>query len=607
MQTSTQPTSFFEGLTPDDLAPILGRLERRRYPAGSIMLVEGESVVEMYIVQDGLVEVLIADRHGAEHLLSRIGPGGTLGEMALFTDQPASATVRAISDVDVLVLTREEFERVANRLPVIYRNLGAILSRRLSRTNSRWLRRYTGRIVLLPDAGAPPLLGYALACSVAWHTRKPTLHVSIWTEDIPEALLNVTRQVPSPPFPVHPHDSSNSRPPVGAHAIVTRAEGPFARSVLHETIEELSSIYDHVLVQTPLDFVQTLGGRAVLLLGGDTRVVPTDSNCDLTIRAWVEPRTPNHPEPDGTLKVPRLNAHDEAALVDGVLPTRTAAGGALGWAARDLARLKVGVAFGGGSEMGYAHIGVWRALERVGLPVDYLAGTSIGSAVAALYALGYGPDEGTDVLDTCGANAFRLGLSTASVLSSNGLRASLQSVGRDTRIEDLETPLAVTAADINSGREIVFRRGLLWPAVLASMAIPGVYPPQCMGPYMLVDGGVLNPVPSNVVAQMGADTVVAIRLITRSRLAADFPESSESSGRPPTLYHTITRAIDMMQSKIAADTAAAATILIEVNFEDVARVGLRRWSEGRRYIPLGEASVESALPRLGAALPWIGR
>jgi NTE family protein len=193
------------------------------------------------------------------------------------------------------------------------------------------------------------------------------------------------------------------------------------------------------------------------------------------------------------------------------------------------------------------------------------------------------------------------------VLSNNGLRASLQVVGQDKRIEDLQTPLAITAADITSGREIVFRRGLLWPAVLASMALPGVYPPQCIGPYTLVDGGVLNPVPSNVAADMGADTVIAVRLAARSGLGADYPESRESAGRVPTMYHTITRSIEMMQSKISADTAAAATILIEVNFEDVARVGLRRWAEGRRYIPLGEAAVEAALPRMIAALPWIGR
>ena len=69
-----------------------------------------------------------------------------------------------------------------------------------------------------------------------------------------------------------------------------------------------------------------------------------------------------------------------------LLPTSTGAGRALGWVARDLARMKVGLAFGGGSEKGYAHIGVWRGLARLGLPIDFLAGTSIGSAVAALVA-----------------------------------------------------------------------------------------------------------------------------------------------------------------------------------------------------------------------------
>jgi hypothetical protein len=106
---------------------------------------------------------------------------------------------------------------------------------------------------------------------------------------------------------------------------------------------------------------------------------------------------------------------------------------------------------------------------------------------------------------------------------------------------------------------------------------------------------------------MGADTVIAIRLMARSGQAREYAEGREAAGRVPSMLHTITRSIEMMQSKISADTAAAATILIEVNFEAVALAGLRRWSEGRRYIPLGEAAVEAALPRIIAALPWIGR
>src|SRR5260370_23219223 len=120
---------------------------------------EGEPVEEMYTAEYGLAEVLIADRHGAEHLLSRIGAGGTLGEMALFTGQPASATVRAASDIEVLVLTSDEFQRIADRLPVVYRNLGVILSRRLDRPNTTWLQAYTGRVAPRPHGVAPPLLG----------------------------------------------------------------------------------------------------------------------------------------------------------------------------------------------------------------------------------------------------------------------------------------------------------------------------------------------------------------------------------------------------------------------------------------------------------------
>src|SRR5207249_3537379 len=387
-------------------------------------------------VRDGRAEVVIADRHGAQHLLSRIGIGGTLGEMAMFTGQPASATVRAASDIEVLVLTNNEFQRISDRVPLVYRNLGIILSRRLTRTNSRWLQAYTGRVALLHDGGAPPLLGYALACSVAWHTRKPTLFIALTPDGPPAELLELTSNAPAAQVPL-PYSrqgrlAESEQPPPRAHATITRPEGSFARAALHETIDELSAVYDHVLVQMPVDFLPTLGGRRVDLLGPH-QPQPTNrgSGSGPTLRAWAQPRRLSQPESDGSRHVPALTAEDRNWLREGLLPTSTGAGQALGWAARDLARMKVGLAFGGGSEKGYAHIGVWRGLARLGLPVDFLAGTSIGSAVAALVALGYAPDDGATVLDTCGQNAFKLGLSTASVLSNTGLRASLQVVGQD--------------------------------------------------------------------------------------------------------------------------------------------------------------------------------
>src|SRR5260370_8743886 len=97
------------------------------------------------------------------------------------------------------------------------------------------------------------------------------------------------------------------RVPVGAHAIVARPEGPFARSVLHETIDELSSMYDHVLVQVPVDFIPTLGGRRMQLLGSHTPFpVGGGGGPGSTIRPWAEPRPPNQPQLCGAPHVPNL-------------------------------------------------------------------------------------------------------------------------------------------------------------------------------------------------------------------------------------------------------------------------------------------------------------
>jgi NTE family protein len=324
------------------------------------------------------------------------------------------------------------------------------------------------------------------------------------------------------------------------------------------------------------------------------------------VRAWAPSRGPRILEDDGVVSVPSLSASEGSQLRSGVLPSGSAAGDALGWIARDLCGLKVGLALGGGSAKGYAHLGAMQVLMDSSLPIDYLSGTSIGAAAAGFYALGFNMADAAVEMDRLGSRAFRPHLSMRSLLSSRSLRRGMKTLCGDRRIEDLPVPLALTAADISSGHEVVFRHGLLWPAVLASMAIPGVFPAQRIGDHTLVDGGVFHPLPSNIVAAMGADIVIGIRLMSTMEARTE-AEAVEPSGRAPSIFATIMRSIELMQGRIAADTASTATILItpmetEVEFE---RIGLRRWKSARQYIALGEAAAEAALPRLAAALPWM--
>jgi NTE family protein len=610
---SRHSPSFFDGFSAEEHGRVLNRLKHRWFPSGATVIAEGDKHREIYVVQSGTARVFVTDRHGADHPVNHVGPGATLGEMSFFSDQPASATVGATSDLDVLVIGEAEFEEISVAFPRLFYNVGAILSERLARVSRRSVHSALGHAFILLDHGAPALLSYALACSLAWHTHGST-------------LLLIVAEGPPPPELTAFMANQGARPSSGGSANISMSQGLvpiaegsicvqfvtpasfFAPEALAEGVGDLCRSYDQVLVQLPADTpLPALPGRVLRLCGdshkaGNSLSVGEDAGSLYTLRGWTDTSGSAFPDGNGILRVPALAPDDAQALARGILPANTPAGKALGWAARDLAGLKVGLAFGAGSARGYAHIGVLKVLEDLGLTIDYIAGSSIGAGVAALHALGYPPKDCTGFLDRVGSAAIRLVVPTRSLLSINGLRASLRQITGETRFEDLPTPLAVVTADIVTGQEIVFNRGLLWPPLLASMAVPGVYPPQQIGVHTLVDGAVVNPVPSNVVAAMGADVVIAVKLRSRgARLAQG------SSTQPRSLLHTLIRSFEMMQSNIVTEAATGATIVIEPVFECSEEYGLTSFTRGRSYIELGESAALAALPRLTSAIPWLRR
>jgi NTE family protein len=324
-----------------------------------------------------------------------------------------------------------------------------------------------------------------------------------------------------------------------------------------------------------------------------------------TLRAWSAAVGSGRPDSAGVLHVPALEPADERMLREGLLPASTPAGRALGWLARDLCGLKVGLALGAGSVRGYAHYGVLRAFERIGLVPDYITGTSIGAIIASTYALGQTAEEATRVMEATSRRAFRLTAPIHSLLSNAGVAANFRDVGGDALIQDLPVPLALVAADLTSGREVVLRRGLLRVAALASMAIPGIYPPVRIGDRVLVDGGVVNPVPISVATAMGADVVIATSLGRPAMQPESDVEAVEGKGRLPTLVSTITRSVEVMQARIGASAVADADVLIEADFSGVPTVGLQSFARGRPYIAPGEAAAEAALPAIAERLPWL--
>ena len=268
---------------------------------------------------------------------------------------------------------------------------------------------------------------------------------------------------------------------------------------------------------------------------------------------------------------------------------------------------QIGLALGGGGGKGTAHIGVLSALEALDLPIDLLAGTSIGAIVAAMYAVGYGP-QAIEEWFKRGATLRILerDATNSGLIGTGRIEALLREALGDRTFADVKLPLAVVAVDLACGDEVILREGGLVEAVLASMAVPGIFPPVVHGTRVLIDGGVRNNVPVDVAYAMGADRVVAVDLGT---LAEDYslPVESEfsvwSSRRwlPYTQLEIVERAVAMLIAQVTKQRLAETppTVLLRPAVMATPMFDFTQIDEGRRA---GEDAVmdqQAALEELG--------
>lgn len=174
---------------------------------------------------------------------------------------------------------------------------------------------------------------------------------------------------------------------------------------------------------------------------------------------------------------------------------------------------RIGIALGGGAALGWAHIGALRALTEANIEADCVAGTSIGAIVGACYL--------ADKLDALEKTARSMDWKRMLALSDIQLRGrglmggsavvkELKSHFGDLAIEDLPKPYAAVAADLVQGSEVVFTNGPVIDAIRASISLPGVFTPVTGDEKLMVDGGLVNPLPVSVTRDLGADVVIAI-------------------------------------------------------------------------------------------------
>jgi NTE family protein len=251
--------------------------------------------------------------------------------------------------------------------------------------------------------------------------------------------------------------------------------------------------------------------------------------------------------------------------------------------------MKVGLALSGGGARGFAHVGVLKVLVESGIPIDLIAGTSAGSIVGGAYAAGMSLDEIALMSAKVGwTNMTRPSLSPLGALSNAPMSAFLARELPVSRFEDLKTPFAAVAFELESSKEVVFKdTGDLVLAICASCAVPGVFAPvRSPTGTLLVDGGITTPLPVNVARKMGADVVIAVDILS---------SGSVYSRSPKTAAGMMIRSAMTVVRQLAKDQHELADVVIEPQIAHIRPDQIKKREE---LLRLGEEAAREKLPEI---------
>lgn len=564
---------LFAQLDAKALDDIRRHTRSRRYATGAVICQEGERGDSVLVLQRGSADVRVASKTERRTVdVRQLRAGDLVGEVGALTGLPRSATVVASSDTDALEITREDFDRLLADHPRLEANLTRLLGARLASGNSALRGAGRGVVAFVVAMERPSLADQALEAA-----RRATPR--------PAAIVDLrgARETPALTVPGNAYAVAGAPQALEhldrletAHETVILVVGSKQRSLAHllaraHRVVALAS-RDEALALAPR--LRAAHRRAdLVLLGG-----AGDDSFSLLAEYRVARRCADEPTASETA-----------------------------WLGRHLSRSKLGLALGAGGAKCFAHAGVIDALQRAGYTIDCVSGSSMGAVTAVWLALGM---SGADIADTLSKHwaprpvvdeIFRKGAAGDGVRI---LEQLLRETTGDRSFADLETPATVMTADLAGRCPAPLTSGALWEALMAALAIPGLYPPWVRGEQRLVDAVSLTPVPIESAIEAGADLTIAVNVLgPESR--PSWPVTAAGVGlaaaaaprRSGHVRDTVVEVLELAQIDASARQTARADVPITPQF------GPGTWRDmhlGPLFFAAGVEATEAQLPRLAA-------
>jgi lysophospholipid hydrolase len=500
------------------LAALLAEVKCLELKRGEVLVREGEDADRMFVVISGRLRIVARDAEGTETVIDEIGRGDTVGERSLLSGDARSATVYALRDSAVGVITRPVFENLKCQYPEVMTRLTRIALHRVQRRSATPNAYHAADAVgfaVLPvgvPRGAVPLAAFAKRLASALSASgSTTLHLS-------SARLDRLLGTPG----LAEVDALHPSEPMLA-AWLQRQEQNH-NYVIYEADDTWSPWTERCLRMADRVLLVGLGASAPQRTELDEQLA---GRSDSTTSELVLLQPDHASRPAGTAA---WLARYAAAGHHHIRLGRTADFDSF---VRRVTGRGLGLVLGGGGARGFAHIGVLRALAECGVAVDLVGGTSMGAILSATFAMGLSYQDTMKWARQLASplQLFDPTVPVVSFFASGKVTRVLRRIYGDTQIEDLWMPYFCVSSNLTHAVATVHRRGSLWQAVRASMAIPGVFSPMLAEGDLLVDGCVLNNLPIDVMQRLNHDgPIIAVNVFPDVDLLRDYRFGPSISG-----------------------------------------------------------------------------
>lgn len=546
-------------------------------PGGQLLERGGENNAALFLVITGSLGVFVADEQGQRQMVSHVPAGETVGEMSLI--QPSSnhsAQLVALRDTELLRISPDGFEALIGRHPRVMMNLMQMLVKRLKEANRGRdkPRPKTFAIVPLQEGLAEAPIAHRLADALAQMGLRAAVLDIASSEQTAEWFNNFE----------------------AAHDIIfyrgDAPDSPWTNQCLRQADRIfLLARADRPLPLAPLDlpaFKERASGLPQLLLL----------------------------HPDGASAVLPEHFTTRGGLFSNHYHLRAGHPADVARVARFIAGRAVGLVLAGGGARGFAHIGIIRALKEAGVPFDQLGGTSMGAIIAAGLAQEWPLEELRERMRAVFVNDNPLSdftLPLIALVRGKKVSRRLREHFGEICIEALQLPFFAVSSDLTTGRIHIHREGTLWRALRASVALPGILPPVTHHGHLLVDGGVMNNLPVDVMREQagGAGPIIACDITGEINLNA---QDSRYGERPwwwllgqrmrgnPSIISILMRSGTVGSEAQRRVVREQCDYLIEPPMPDI---GLRDWKKFDAAIQQGYDTARACIEKNGVPLTHI--